>query len=537
MASRFKRRHDAAPASPEKVLKKLEEQTDKFREALNLARDRAIEDTEIMSRATGLRTVMVHREMVATHQDVLATKHNTEQMRTNIETCAATVERVGTRVTEGVDRFGSKIRDDVSHLSADMGRLNVKIDEQYDELRALVVAGLGQLEKFSEKEKQKMAGRRQTMIATRERVIQQRQEINRTSLLEILLQKKQGEFYNRPVSRTTINHRPSTTEMEARIAILENQLLQAQPREGLLDFPALCDILAPAPFDGPRRVKHFDMVFKHPAKDLANAFATEGSPSCPPKDQSQVQSLLTTRQFTRWLNSDSHALLYVDAALQAADKPLSAASLFSAKLIAGTAAVFERTAIVLHFFCGLHCRPRDAWHGPVGMVRSLILQLLMRLVDMDPGRERWGLEFVWSEQIVQNLEEWYLPELCSAFHALLREVPEGMTVFVVLDSVLYLDRREMQRDWEFVLDGFLRSLVGDRELPVVMKVLMVNQAKGRPDLRSLPVFQAREGERWVELNGAWGSGEGMVGKMVEGQLRQATGQKVSARGRGRQEGE
>ena len=190
MASRFKRRHDAALTSPEKVLKKLEEQTEKFREALNLARDQAIEDTEIMSRATGLRTVMVHREMLATHQDVLATKQNTEQIKTNIETCTTTVERVGTRVIEGVDMFGSKIRDDMSHLSADMGRLNTKMDEQYRELQVLVAAGLGQLAQASAE-----AAEGKVRIAMRERGIQQRQETNRTKLLEIVLQKKQGEFH------------------------------------------------------------------------------------------------------------------------------------------------------------------------------------------------------------------------------------------------------------------------------------------------------------------------------------------------------
>ncbi len=189
MASRFKRRHDAAPTSPEKILKRLEEHTNKFREALSLARDRSIEDTKIMSRATGLRTVMVHREVVATHQHVLATKHNTEQMKTNIETCTTTVERVGTRVTESVDKFGSKIRDDMSHLSADMGRLNKKMDEQYRELQVLVVAGLGQLAEASAE-----ATQMKRRIATRERSIQQHQETNRTKLLEIVLQQKQGEF-------------------------------------------------------------------------------------------------------------------------------------------------------------------------------------------------------------------------------------------------------------------------------------------------------------------------------------------------------
>ncbi len=325
--------------------------------------------------------------------------------------------------------------------------------------------------------------------------------------------------------------------MEARIAMLETQLFQTQSRRSVLDFPTLCDILAPGPSHGPHRATHFDVVFKHPAKDLANAVAEEGGPNCPIRDQSQVQSLLTRHEFTSWLNLSSHALLYVDAALEkAANQPLSAASLLTAKLVAAVPAVFGHTAIVLHFFCGLHVS--DEWCGPEGMMRSLIVQLLMRLVDLDPETEWRGLEFARDkdfpniDRFAWALEAEDLYALRTAFRALLRDLPDRMTVFVVLDSVLFLDR--LLASWNFVLES-LTELMEAQELPVFVKVLMINQRRKSQKVRMLPVVQSWGSKKLIELNDTCGSGEGMWGRRVEDQLRRTSGQKVPARGRDREE--
>ncbi|KAL2128751.1 hypothetical protein VTI74DRAFT_8708 [Chaetomium olivicolor] len=66
ISARFKRRNGPTPTSPEEILQKLEEQIKEFRRALDLARDRAIETTQLMSHATGIQTVMVREEVMAT---------------------------------------------------------------------------------------------------------------------------------------------------------------------------------------------------------------------------------------------------------------------------------------------------------------------------------------------------------------------------------------------------------------------------------------------------------------------------------------
>jgi hypothetical protein len=204
VTSKFKRRHDTAPVSPEEILQKLQDHTKDFHEALEIARDQAIQDTELMSRATGLRTVMIHKQLVATHEDVQITRHNTDELKTRLETYTNTVERYGTQVSDRVEKFGGKINDRVSHLSIDMGNMSKKMDQhaearqrEHDEhgqhfqnLRDLIINEIADLKKLSERESKRAAAERNKRIARRETAIQESQEISRTLLLNLLLDRK-----------------------------------------------------------------------------------------------------------------------------------------------------------------------------------------------------------------------------------------------------------------------------------------------------------------------------------------------------------
>jgi hypothetical protein len=131
----------------------------------------------------------------------------------------------------------------------------------------------------------------------------------------------------------------------------------------------------------------------------------------------------------------------------------------------------DRPVAVVAFFCGLHSLPKQPFYGPMGMVRSLILQLVMKLVEMDPEMETWGLEFVEQYGLLEGLEAHGLDELCQALQCLLREFPAGMTVFVVVDSVSCFDRDRVFEDWEYVV-GCLGAIVEDEGMGVVLKVFV-----------------------------------------------------------------
>lgn len=54
-----------------------------------------------------------------------------------------------------------------------------------------------------------------------------------------------------------------------------------------------------------------------------------------------------------------------------------------------------------YFFCGLHENLEDPWYGPNGLIRSLSLQLFMKLVELDI----LDLSFIDDRLYLQMLEE------------------------------------------------------------------------------------------------------------------------------------
>lgn len=121
-------------------------------------------------------------------------------------------------------------------------------------------------------------------------------------------------------------------------------------------------------------------------------------------------------------------------------------------------------------------------------MRSLTLQLVTRLLDLDPDMARWGLDFVDEWEVVQELELHDLQALSGALHALLRQLPHGVVVYCILDSAARFDVDRLFADWEFVL-GFLGAVVEDGELGSVVKVLLTNPGRSTLRVRSMDVFR------------------------------------------------
>ncbi|KAK4150083.1 hypothetical protein C8A00DRAFT_46436 [Chaetomidium leptoderma] len=522
VTSKFKRRHDAAPISPENILQTLEEHTKDFGDALSLARDQAIEDTELMSRATGFRTVMIHNEVLATQEEVHITRHNTEDLKAGIDTYTKTVEKYGSQVSSRVERLGGKISNHVSHLSVDMRRMSQKLDDhatarekendenaqRYQNMIDLLKSELGGLKKVSEAENRRVLIARGKRIANRELALQESQQASRTLLLKLLHDRQE--------------------EMQARIAMLETQMV-VQPtkttplRKPLLTLDRFCQILArpgPLPPSGRSRSStsrpqsqsrpppDLPHLFNHPTKDLSLALAQQETCGSLPS-QGQAQSLLRRPEFKTWLNAPSPTLLLADANIESADAlaALSVLSVLSATLVTSMTDLLPED-VVVHFFCGLHCRPGDPWEGPGGLVRSLILQLVMRLVDMDDGDgdgtgdggmgRRWGLGFVDRLGFVRALERHDLQALCQALHLLLGEFPRGVTVYCVVDSVAGFGVDRLFEDFEFVM-GCFGAIVEDEQLPVVVKVLLTNVARSTLRIREMAVF-LDDPERLIDLS-------------------------------------
>lgn len=231
----------------------------------------------------------------------------------------------------------------------------------------------------------------------------------------------------------------------------------------------------------------------HPIVDLEYVFMYRGDMST--RASRQAETLLRQERFLTWMNQTNPDLILVNANIRSGGEGrISPMSIFCADLI-GCLAAARREDVVVHFFCGLHCdEDEDTFPGPAGLVRSLILQVFLKLVR----RNRLNLDFLHDRRAVEALEKRDLGAMCHTLYELLHDFPAGTRVFCIIDSVAMLDTIDAFRDLEAVM-GCLRAVVEDRGLAASVKVLMVNSSTCSMDLQSLPVFEERP-DRIINLS-------------------------------------
>jgi hypothetical protein len=165
---------------------------------------------------------------------------------------------------------------------------------------------------------------------------------------------------------------------------------------------------------------------------------------------------------------------------------LSPISSLCAAFVAGMIRV-QPHEVIIHFFSGLHLASNDDWKGPNGLIRSLILQLVMKLVQWD----MLSLDFVDDRGYLRALEKHDLESLCQAFHTLLSQLPPETTIYCVIDGISWFDREGMFEDLSLVIscllhivkDGF-PHIVKDGH-PPIFKVLITTPRSCSARVRKL----------------------------------------------------
>jgi hypothetical protein len=129
----------------------------------------------------------------------------------------------------------------------------------------------------------------------------------------------------------------------------------------------------------------------------------------------------------------------------------------------------ESENVFTHFYCGLHTFPDDMWHGPNGLVRSIIIQLLLILGE----RGLLSLDFLNYRTYVKELECHNLSRLCEVLQDFVRQFPPDTTIFCVIDGLSNydIDGGGVFDDLELVV-RYLTTIVEDDELRPKFKVLM-----------------------------------------------------------------
>jgi hypothetical protein len=203
--------------------------------------------------------------------------------------------------------------------------------------------------------------------------------------------------------------------------------------------------------------------------------------------------LIETDRFRLWIQtrfSKSDLVLvngYLDDVIETNVSPLT---ILCASLVR---AVWSQVQLItLAHFCGLHGKSGEWSSGPKGMLRCLIAQLL--LASGARGTDIASFPGL-SGQLLQDLALQDLGALWVLFQELLRQVPLGVTVFIILDGISTFETSLNGWDNELCQIVFeLQQLViaDPRSIPV-LKVLLV------APIRSINVFWQVDSENHISL--------------------------------------
>lgn len=168
--------------------------------------------------------------------------------------------------------------------------------------------------------------------------------------------------------------------------------------------------------------------------------------------QGRARWLFKTLLFQRWLSTTQSSLLLVDGSMgQEKSPPLS--------VLVGILAIGQlemESALSIHFFCGQHLDPdaSDGLSGPIGMLRSLITQLILSLTAPLPDL----LHAVESPQLLSDIQAQTLPALCEVFRILVDQIPPGLTLFCLLDGISWYEQDQWLEQLRYTI-GMLKDLV------------------------------------------------------------------------------
>ncbi|KAL7952772.1 hypothetical protein V8C34DRAFT_298612 [Trichoderma compactum] len=184
-------------------------------------------------------------------------------------------------------------------------------------------------------------------------------------------------------------------------------------------------------------------------------------------DQGRAEQLISNPQFKRWLVQTRSTKLLVHGHMRPSRTSVSALSLFSAAIVQSLWR--DQRFCTLAFFCGEHRDARDPLAGGIGIIKSLIMQLLSQyhFSGGDLG--------VTVRKVNMDVLEDDAEQLCQLFVGLMRRVQSKVTIICVFDSVDVYDNLEFMQELEVgkVLDAVL-SLTEDNRVQTHIKMLLTS---------------------------------------------------------------
>ncbi|KAL8399856.1 hypothetical protein RB594_000324 [Gaeumannomyces avenae] len=219
-------------------------------------------------------------------------------------------------------------------------------------------------------------------------------------------------------------------------------------------------------------------------KDMAKV--ARSIESLPRVAQDRTAAMVQSRQFQAWLASPLSEVLFIN---DSHSTPLfSSPSAFLCARLAESASSPRHNgdeAISLHHFCREHVDQTGSARsfGPLGVLRSLIGQLLARVPQLDVPRrllEMDGRSPATSGMTVEVLN--------SLFERLLFQLPADTVVICVIDAVNVFEeqREEIQRDARAMVEGLVRVKHFSELGRCAFKLLFACPWKSKALYRALP---------------------------------------------------
>ncbi|GKZ81942.1 hypothetical protein AnigIFM56816_006472 [Aspergillus niger] len=186
--------------------------------------------------------------------------------------------------------------------------------------------------------------------------------------------------------------------------------------------------------------------------------------------QTHAQQLLRMPRFQDWIRSDQPDMLHVDGNCD--NYAMARCSPFSLLCCVLVHELLQQAhSQVLFFFCGLHNLAGEPMAGPVGLVKSLIIQLLL---DTDGHYDLLFLTFGRREEALYHND---LPTLCETLREMLIQ-NRSSALFCIVDGASLFEVREWREEMEYVIQR-LFSLTIDPDIATVFKVLITSPGISR----------------------------------------------------------
>ncbi|UKZ74717.1 hypothetical protein TrVFT333_002387 [Trichoderma virens FT-333] len=247
--------------------------------------------------------------------------------------------------------------------------------------------------------------------------------------------------------------------------MVKNERLSSALREERSRSRGRHPLLSPAPISLDQLLQILNVPDSGEEADIANI--SDSAVHVNRRDQGRAEQLINYPQFQQWVVQTRSTELLVHGHMKPSRTSVSALSLFSAAIVRSLRR--DQRFCTLAFFCSEHKDDRDPLVGGIGIIKSLIVQLLNHY-HFDSTDLGFAIRDVNLDALEDDVEQ-----LCQLFVGLVRRVQSRVTLICVLDSVNAYDDPDFMQELEVerVLYEVL-SLTRDIKVQTHTKVLLTS---------------------------------------------------------------